>query len=291
MSILLRKRGEELVMVNLTVNAGHGPKNDGSLDPGAIGKMGLKEYQQTDQVGRLLVNKLKTRATGINTQYIQDGDLWDVSEGSDAFKANYFISLHCDSFEKANAGGITSYCLSFGGPGERLARFVQEELVKATGLSDRGVRTANFHVLRETEASAALIEIGFISNLKEEALMNSDAWDEVVTEAMFIGICKFLISEGKQITYTEGEDVLEHAVVYFTDTDFSSARIVSRKLGNCAMFCRDGNNVNIHPDALKAKHLVNLGGAEITNHPNVTNKCGLHAEDTAELAAQYARTL
>jgi N-acetylmuramoyl-L-alanine amidase len=189
-------------IVNLTVNGGHGPKNDGTIDPGAIGRMGLKEYQQTDQVGRLLVTKLQTRSPGINTQYIQDGDLWDVSEGSDAFKANYFISLHCDSFERSDAGGITSYCLALGGPGERLARFVQDELVRATGLQDRGVRTANFHVLRETNASAALIEIGFISNLKEEALMNSDAWDNLVAEALFIGICKFLIAEGKQITYT-----------------------------------------------------------------------------------------
>jgi len=87
-----------------------------------------------------------------------------------------------------------------------------------------------------------------------------------------------------------GNNVLEHAVVYFTDTDFSSARIVSRKLGGCAMYCRDGVNANIHKDVENCEHPVIVGGAEL-DIPGVTNCCGLHAEDTAIKAAQYAKTL
>ena len=82
----------------------------------------------------------------------------------------------------------------------------------------------------------------------------------------------------------------DHAVVYFTDTDFSSARIVSRKLGGCAMYCRDGNNANIHKDIKNCKHPVIVGGAEMDTQ-GATNCCGLHAEDTAIKAAQYAKTL
>lgn len=84
---------------------------------------------------------------------------------------------------------------------------------------------------------------------------------------------------------------LEHAVMYFSDRDFSSARIVSDKLGGCAMFCRNGNNVNIHKDAKAAKHLVVIGGAQVTDHANVTNCCGIDAPATAILAAQYAQTI
>ena len=82
----------------------------------------------------------------------------------------------------------------------------------------------------------------------------------------------------------------DHAVVYFTDTDFSSARIISRKLGGCAMYCRDGNNANIHKDIENCKHPVIVGGAEL-NVSGATNCCGLHAEDTAIKAAEYAKTL
>ena len=89
----------------------------------------------------------------------------------------------------------------------------------------------------------------------------------------------------------EGEEIImDHAVVYFTDTDFSSARIISRKLGGCAMYCRDGVNTNIHKDIENCEHPVIVGGAEL-NIPGATNCCGLHAEDTAIKAAQYAKTL
>lgn len=87
-----------------------------------------------------------------------------------------------------------------------------------------------------------------------------------------------------------GNDVLDHAVVYFTDRDFSSARMVSDKLGGCAMFCRNGAAV-IHPDVMTSKHPVIIGGPEYKDHPNVTNCCGLGAPETAILAAQYAQKL
>ncbi|WP_434512578.1 hypothetical protein [Desulfitobacterium sp. AusDCA] len=87
------------------------------------------------------------------------------------------------------------------------------------------------------------------------------------------------------------EEVLEHAVVYFTDRDFSGARIISDKLGGCAIFCRNGDNSRIHLSAKSAKHLVMVGGVPVSDHPNVTNCCGSGAPETAILSAQYAQTL
>lgn len=91
---------------------------------------------------------------------------------------------------------------------------------------------------------------------------------------------------------SEGEEeTMDHAVVYFTVNDFSIAKVVADKLGGCAMFCRNASNTNIHADAKSAKHLVVIGGAEVTDHPNVTNCCGFDAPETAIKAAQYAQTL
>ena len=41
------------------------------------------------------------------------------------------------------------------------------------GFANRGVKAANFHVLRETKAPAVLIEIGFIDNSKDNKLFDS----------------------------------------------------------------------------------------------------------------------
>jgi hypothetical protein len=87
-----------------------------------------------------------------------------------------------------------------------------------------------------------------------------------------------------------GNDAMKAAVVYWTLKDFSIAEQVAAKLGNCGMFCRNANPA-LHPDAVAAKRLVIVGGPEVTDHPNVKNCCGLHAEDTAILAAEYAKTL
>lgn len=89
----------------------------------------------------------------------------------------------------------------------------------------------------------------------------------------------------------EGEDQMEKAVVYWSARDYSVALMVANKLGGCGHFCRNEIATNVHPDAKGAKHLVNIGGPEIHDHPNVTNKCGDHAPDTAILAAEYANSL
>ena len=53
-----------------------------------------------------------------------------------------------------------------------MARLIEQEYVK-TGRESRGVKTANFAVLRNTRMTAVLTEIGFISNRSEERFMNS----------------------------------------------------------------------------------------------------------------------
>lgn len=173
--------------LKVTVNFGHGQKDNG-YDPGAIGPTGYQEATETREVGAKVVAKLK--ANGWDVLAIQDGDLVDVTNQSNAFGADYFISIHVDSFSDPNAHGTTSYALSSGGKGEQIAKGIQSELVAATGLTDRGVKYANYWVLKQTDCPAVLIEIGFISNPAEEALMKSDAWDEKIASAACRGFSK-----------------------------------------------------------------------------------------------------
>jgi len=196
--------------VKIFINAGHGPKgvnnsDSNGLDPGAIGPSGYKESIETKEISDLVSNKLKFN--GIETMVYQDGDLWDVTNKSNSWKSDYFVSIHCNSFS-VDSHGVETFSLVSTGKGKVLAKSIHKELVPATGLFDRGLKTANYHVLRETDCPAILTEIGFISNPNEEALMKDFTWDNKVSSAIAKGICNFL-----GITYKE-----EGVVQKVTDT-------------------------------------------------------------------------
>ena len=89
------------------------------------------------------------------------------------YRADLFISIHSNSARGWAEGTKTFIHPSArGSRSERMARLIEQEYVKA-GRESRGVKTANFAVLRNTRMPAVLTEIGFISNRSEERFMNS----------------------------------------------------------------------------------------------------------------------
>lgn len=128
------------------INYGHGPLDSGGNDPGAIGSTGYQESTETREVGEKVVTKLK--ANGWDLLAIQDGDLWDITNTSNDFKPNAFLSIHANSFADPSAHGVETIISGLGGMAEKIAREIQNELVAVTGLTDRGVKVCNLHVLR-----------------------------------------------------------------------------------------------------------------------------------------------
>jgi N-acetylmuramoyl-L-alanine amidase len=175
-------------MLKIAINAGHGLKNSGIYDPGAIGPGGLAEAVQNLEVAKALEQKLHT--VGFKTLLIQDGDLDDIGRQTNAWQADYFIAIHCNASSYAPADGVETYALLPGGRGERIAKAIQNELVRATGLPNRGVKYADFQVLKATACPAVLVEAGFISNPATEKLMRQAVFDEKVAEAIFKGLIK-----------------------------------------------------------------------------------------------------
>ncbi len=106
--------------------------------------------------------------------------------------ADVFVSVHCNSATNAAAKGTETYAFSKQSKGYQLAEDIQKLLVRATELADRGVKTANFAVLRDTTMAAALVELGFISNVDEEQLLQNAGWQCKVAEAIAKGIVQYL---------------------------------------------------------------------------------------------------
>lgn len=73
-----------------------------------------------------------------------------------------------------------------------LSEIIQRELARTSGLNDRGLRQANFAVLRGAYMPAALIETAYISNPGDEKKLNSPAFRDKLAEAITAGIIKYV---------------------------------------------------------------------------------------------------
>ncbi|MDX8367799.1 N-acetylmuramoyl-L-alanine amidase [Cytobacillus sp. IB215665] len=69
-----------------------------------------------------------------------------------------------------------------------LAVAVQNQLLRETGRRNRGVKTADYHMLRESNMTAILPECGFMTNKEEAQLLKSDSYRRKCAQAIVNGI-------------------------------------------------------------------------------------------------------
>ncbi len=74
----------------------------------------------------------------------------------------------------------------------KLAEFIQQELNKLMNTRNRGVKQAPFRVLMRASMPAVLVEVGFISNKKEENMMKKKEFYEKAALAVFNGLKKYI---------------------------------------------------------------------------------------------------
>ncbi|NFE94372.1 N-acetylmuramoyl-L-alanine amidase [Clostridium botulinum] len=156
-------------MPRLCFDYGHGGN-----DSGACYK-GRKESNDVLSVGKAVAAEV--RKHGITVDEIRTSDttvsLGERSRFENRNTYDYFISFHRNAFKPEKARGSETYTyLSASTKAKVLAEKIQAGLV-SIGFVNRGVKTANFHVLRETRCPAVLIEMGFIDNSSDNALFDS----------------------------------------------------------------------------------------------------------------------
>ncbi|MDR6121530.1 N-acetylmuramoyl-L-alanine amidase [Bacillus sp. SLBN-46] len=114
---------------------------------------------------------------------------------SNSIKPDAFISIHVNSSTSTSASGIETYHNSEDGvmpvESKQLATLLQNELIKATGAFSRGIKDESFRVIRDNEAPAVLVEIGFVSNSTERANLTTDTYQNKLVTGLINGVLKF----------------------------------------------------------------------------------------------------
>lgn len=156
------------------VNFGH----DRTYDSGAINPLSkLRECDVAYNIGQLVVKYLND--VGIETKFLQSDNLYHDSEydlpcvvdEANEWNADVFIAIHCNSFNTKASGTEVEVC-KYGGESDKLATYIQGQIVNSLKTIDRGVKERpNLVVLNATNMPAVLVETAFIDNESDVKLL------------------------------------------------------------------------------------------------------------------------
>lgn len=182
--------------IKIYIDQGHNPQNPNA---GAEGN-GLREQDIVYEVGVQLAALLRsnpafevrlsrpTPDTTVGTSNstslrlrVADANSWG---------ADYFISIHTNAAVQSAATGSEAFVFYKPSVAASLAEDILREMSASTGLRNRGVYArTNLYVLRRTAMPAVLVELGFITNSSDAALMSGSP--ELFARGIYNGILEF----------------------------------------------------------------------------------------------------
>lgn len=185
----------------IVLDPGHG-----GSDAGAIGPSGVTEKSVSLAVSlkaRNLLNAagyqvVMTRTTDVDVAAPGVSDSTELQARVDKAPPNaaMFISVHCNAFSNGTANGVETYHAPGAVKGSRLARLLNEELERLGGLNNRGVKAARFYVMTHSKCPASLIELGFITNPREEQLLADSGYQQKLAQAITNAVNRYFNQGG-----------------------------------------------------------------------------------------------
>lgn len=186
----------EVVSGAIVIDPGHG-----GSDSGAVGPSGVREKDVALGVALKLRDLLEeqgdpvimTRTTDrdVHSPQATNGQELQARVNKAPHDAALFISIHCNAFSNPSSNGMETYYYTGSGHGRRLAKLINEELERYGGLFNRGVKAANFYVLKHSSAPSTLLELGFVTNPEEEQLLADEEYQNQLARAIMTGINRY----------------------------------------------------------------------------------------------------
>ncbi|OMD08414.1 hypothetical protein BJP50_07440 [Paenibacillus odorifer] len=187
----------------IATDDGHGMETAGKRTP----QFPDGSYMKENEFNRAVIDKLNVhlKRNNFDVLHVSAGDTdvplktrTDLANNTipNGFgrPADAFVSVHANAAGNtwnSKVKGIEIYYRSGSKEGKKLAQDVQEYLVKGTPLINRGLKTSNLHITRESKMPAILIEGGFMDNPDEAKLLMSDAYREECAEEIARGLCQY----------------------------------------------------------------------------------------------------
>ena len=175
--------------IRVVIDAGHGGDDVGALNL----------HAQEKEISLAIANKIKALNTNENIELLftrEEDKLVSLSERVEkinALKPDLVLSLHINNSKNISAEGMEAFVpkdLKHTAKSEELATKLLEILGNKTDLKSRGVKTAPFYILKKSEYPSIIVELGFMSNPSDRAIITSDDHQNKVAAAVLDFISK-----------------------------------------------------------------------------------------------------
>lgn len=175
-AVLIIKNSNKKV---ICIDAGHGGED--------VGAILAKRYEKDDtlKVAKLVKKNLKKHDIKVIMTRTKDNSvsLEERCKIANRKKADLFVSIHRNSAKTGN--GIEIWCNSEKREKDtKLATSIRNKLQKTQVQDDRGIKygtiegtESNYYVLKNTNMPSCLIELGFITNEKDNKLLDGNIED------------------------------------------------------------------------------------------------------------------
>ena len=193
--------------MKVMIDPGHAGRN---IDPGAVNQgTGLQEADVSLAVSRFLETELtrvghEVKLTRTEWEQAETDDLECRTSLAKDWGADLFVSIHCNSAENPSAKGYEVWTSPGDTESDVLATCIYAQIAmefpdrtgRADYSDDDPDKESRFYVLVHTEAPACLVEMAFISNDEEAALLADARWQSRQAGAIARGIAEYASEKG-----------------------------------------------------------------------------------------------
>ncbi|MCR4442678.1 MAG: N-acetylmuramoyl-L-alanine amidase [Peptococcaceae bacterium] len=197
----------------LVIDPGHGGEDPGKVSPSGVYEKDInlavakKLYTLlAGGGGRVVLTRDSDEALSGGESTVRErkrADLENRLKLAESSGADLYLALHCNSFPQGKwYGAQTFYAPSIPGSKE-LASCVQEELVAYLGNTTRQPKEDTTSIIfKNASIPTVNVEMGFLSNPREEKLLQDPAYQDKVAWAIYSGIVKYLVNYGDKYVPT-----------------------------------------------------------------------------------------
>jgi len=181
----------------------------GGYDPGAITKQGVYEKTINLQIAQKVKEMLGPSGMGVfltrgeDIDYVPDGvkgkttkKQIDLNRRIDMAKeatADVFVSLHVNATASGQESGSETFYHYQSESGKVLAELIQQEMIKIPGMNRRIAKPGDFYVIKNTSMPAVIVEVGYLSSMKEQKKLQQSWYQDQLARAIAKGIANFFV--------------------------------------------------------------------------------------------------